>query len=64
MDNDATPLPFEGWMLWNIVRQEHVHCAAPWPNGIFEDQPAEVQAAWKRAASMLQQRAKAYGRLV
>lgn len=56
--------PFVGWMLWNIVLHEHRQCGAPWPEGIFEDQPEAVRAAWERAATALQQRATSLGRLV
>lgn len=55
---------FVGWMLWNIVRAQHVSRGAEWPDGIFEDLPADAQTAWNRAASDLQQRAKTFGRLI
>lgn len=63
----AVPLIFVGWMLFNIVQQQHGSRGAAWPYGkqmIFEDLPADAQTAWNRAAADLQQRAKLFGRLI
>jgi hypothetical protein len=62
---DDKQLTFVGWMLWNIVRAEHVSRGTVWPwDGIFEDMPQDQQTAWNRAAADLQQRAKSFGRLI
>jgi hypothetical protein len=58
---------FVGWMLWNLVRQQHISRGADWSwhrDAIFEDLPDDVQTAWNRSAADLQQRAKSFGRLV
>jgi hypothetical protein len=66
LDAAAAPV-FVGWMLWNIVRHQHISRGTTWWPGrdaIFEDLPPDQQTAWSRAAADLQQRAKSFGRLI